>query len=292
MKHLGMSGGGTAISGLFGAAESIMLDKNYKPDIISGISAGSILSVPLAMGKFSLLKPIITSFGFDDFFDKKNRPVNKKGNFTFKSIWNVLTGKPYLGKQTGLPTALSKIITSDDFKIYQEGDYAECWVGAINFVDGSRFYVNLKDKSVSYESYLKYVSASSNVPIFTEPIYVDGKILYDGGVRDHISTPWVLENVYGITETVSIYTRPNNYKLADVNWKPKNVLDVAKRYISIVNMEISKTDELMEDDLCQDKNIIQHKIFLPKITHDLYDISPERLELLYNTAKKIAFDTF
>ncbi len=41
MKHLGISGGGIKISGLFGAAEAIIAEKQYQPDITSGISAGA-----------------------------------------------------------------------------------------------------------------------------------------------------------------------------------------------------------------------------------------------------------
>ncbi|NNE78026.1 MAG: patatin-like phospholipase family protein, partial [Pricia sp.] len=56
MRHLGISGGGTKIAGLFGVAESIIYDRGYMPEVISGISAGAILALPLALGKREEIK--------------------------------------------------------------------------------------------------------------------------------------------------------------------------------------------------------------------------------------------
>jgi predicted acylesterase/phospholipase RssA len=54
MKHLEISGGGTKIAGLFSVCESIIKERGYKPDIISRISGGALLSVPLAFMRIYL----------------------------------------------------------------------------------------------------------------------------------------------------------------------------------------------------------------------------------------------
>ena len=99
MKHLGISGGGTKIGGLFGVVETLYT-KGFTPDIISGISAGAILTVPVALGKFDQIRDLILNITLDDFFSKK--PIKEKGSLTPGALWNALRGKPYLGKQENL----------------------------------------------------------------------------------------------------------------------------------------------------------------------------------------------
>lgn len=283
MKHLGISGGGTKIGGLFGAAESL-LEKGYQPDIISGISAGAILAVPLALGKLDQIREIVLNLELDTFFNKK--PVNKKGKITLGAIWNIITGKPYLGRQDNVRKVLSQVVSKMDFVEYQLGDYPVCIVGAIDFLTGKREYINLKDTKLSYEDFLHYVNASGSIPVFTAAEEIGGKYLYDGGVRDHIGTPWMLQN-FEIKETVSIYSRPQDFNISD-NSKPKNALDVLQKTIDIMNVEISKNDEAQEDTICKNKHIKQTKLFLPRIMQSVYDVDKGRLRANYLKGKEIA----
>jgi hypothetical protein len=46
MKHLGLSGTGARIAGIFGVAELLLLEKKYKPDVISAVSGSSFLTLP------------------------------------------------------------------------------------------------------------------------------------------------------------------------------------------------------------------------------------------------------
>ncbi len=50
-----ISGGSTKIAALAGASVYTLRDYGYKPDYISGISAGGILSVPLALGMYNII---------------------------------------------------------------------------------------------------------------------------------------------------------------------------------------------------------------------------------------------
>lgn len=67
MKHLGISGGSTKIAGLTGAAFQLLEANNYQPDIISGISAGSILTLPILFKKWDMLKTTVTNLKFNRF---------------------------------------------------------------------------------------------------------------------------------------------------------------------------------------------------------------------------------
>ncbi len=282
MKHLGISGGGTKIAGLFGMAETLIREKGYRPGIISGISAGAILAVPLAMGKFDEIREWVLHFSMKDFFSQP--PVNRKGKLTFRAYWNFLTGKPYLGKQENLPKTISKVITPAVFREYVEGDYPVCLAGSIDFITGSRKYINLKE--VDHATFLKAVNASASIPIYTEAVRLNDWYLFDGGVRDHIGTAWVLEHVSGIEESVSLYSRPEDYRVLPREFSDRNLLKILGRFVDITGTEVSKNDEWQEDRLCRELNIPQHKLFLPRVMESVYDVDPERLLQAYETGKQ------
>lgn len=288
MKHLGVSGGGTKIGGLFGVIETLY-DKGFQPDIISGISAGALLSVPLAMRKFDEIRELVLNISLDDFFSKK--PVKENGSLTLGAAWKAANGKPYLGKQDNLEKKIRSVISENDFKKYKiEQKYPVCIVGAVDFITGSRKFINLKD--VDYETFPKLVNASSSLPVFTNGIKIKiddiDTYLYDGGVRDHIATAWVLEESQftdKITESVSVFSRPEDYKVLPSKFNDKNIIKILERYVDITNVEISKNDEYMLDKICKTKNIRNTKLFLPRIMKSTYDTNRERLLLMYKAGR-------
>ncbi len=305
MKHLGISGGGTKIAGLFGVAESIIYDKAYQPDIISGISAGAILAVPLALGKRELIKEQVLNLEMNDFFETS--PIKKNGKIkTWNAIWKIVFGKHYLGDQKNLEKTLAKAVSMEEFESYKTDDSkAICIVGSVDFYTGKRFYINLK--TVSYENFLKFVNASASIPIFTPGIEMSGDIedfegdssgfpkalLFDGGVRDHSPTHKLLGSEFPITETTTIFSRPD--KIEDIlnpkDFVPRNLLSILERYVEITNAEVSKNDEHLEEDIIKQKGIIDHGTFyLPRIMQGVYDIDKARLLQLYEASKKLVND--
>ena len=288
MKHLGISGGGTKIGGLFGVIETLY-KKGFRPDIISGISAGAILSVPVAMGKFDEIRDLVLHITLDDFFSKK--PVKENGSLTWSALWKAVISKPYLGRQENLEKKIRSVITENDFVDYkQKSKYPVCIIGAVDFLSGARKFVNLKE--VDYKSYPKLVNASSSLPVFSKGIQTkidkNDSYLFDGGVRDHIATAWILsESVYKdkITESISIFSRPEDYKVLPSEFKDKNIIKILERYVDITNVEISKNDEYMLDKICKAKKIRNTKLFLPRIMKSTYDINRERLLLMYKAGK-------
>ena len=291
MKHLGISGGGTKIAGLFGAVEALMLEKKFKPDIISGISAGAILSLPLALGKFAELKDMIQGLALDDFFSSS--PVKQNGGFTLGAYWRILTGKPYLGKQGALEKKLRAIVSEEEFKAYQQDNTKPpCIVGTVDFISGGRKFFNLK--KISYAEYPKAVNASASLPIFTHGIkmkYEDCDCyLFDGGVRDHIATAYILcESEYKdekFEESVSIFSRPEDYKVLPDDFDDKNVIAILSRYVDITNVEVSKNDEFLIDDICNRRSIRNVKLYLPRVLKTVYDTDPVRLNKIYQEGLK------
>lgn len=287
MKHLGISGGSTKISGLTGAAYQVLQQYGYKPDVISGVSAGSILSLPIVFKKWDMMEKVVKNLTLSEFFDIV--PVTSSGGFTIRGILRVIFGKESLGSQKNLVNELKSFITPCEFEEYKANvNMPPIYIGTVDFQNAARQVFNLKE--VQYADYLNIVLASSSIPIFCESVHMKpadkDMYLFDGGVRQHILTPWVLQNVGGITESVSIYSRPENYDIGA--WSPGNVMSVLQRYVNITNVEISKSDEALEDLLCRDMGVKQCKIFLPTIMTSLYDCDPTRLAQLYEAGSQSA----
>lgn len=283
MKHLGISGGATKIAGQAGAAITVLRDLGYKPDYISGISAGSILSLPLALGLYDIIEKEVLGMNLDKIFSIK--PVKSNGSLTLRGIIRALMSESSLGEMGGLRKTLERIITKERFNNYKKSNkYADVIIGSVDYKTGSRKYKFVRD--LSYEDYLDNVLASSAIPVYAPSVNIKDYILYDGGVRDHCPTPWVLENIEGITKSVSIYSRPEDNHILDPAWKPENVIKVFERTLQIVLTELSKKDEWKEKFICKDKNIVSDIIYLPSILKELYDTDPGRILELYNKGKE------
>ncbi|HEA20287.1 hypothetical protein LCGC14_1164270 [marine sediment metagenome] len=308
MRHLGISGGGTKIAGLFGVAETIIYDRGYVPDIISGISAGAILALPLALGKREAIKQQVLNISLDDFFEVS--PLHTNGKIkTFNAVWKLIRGKHYLGNQKNLEKTLAKTVSRAEFEAYKlDKTKAICIVGSVDFYTGARLYVNLK--TVSYENFLKFVNASASIPVFTQGVAMNGPVndfedetisfpkllLFDGGVRDHSPTNKIISSEkpgFQVTETTSIFSRPDDIReiISPKNFAPKNLLSILERYVEITNAEISKNDEVQEKNTIKRKGLVDHGTFyLPRIMQGIYDVDKGRLRELYDAAKNLVSD--
>lgn len=279
MKLLNLSGAATKIGGLYGVAEALMMDKGYKPDVITGISSGALLSVPLALGKFEELRALITSFKLEDIFD--NPPVNKEGKLTVRALARLATGKLGLGTQNNLALTLGKIITEKEYIRYVNGPHPEVYVGAVDYVSGSKIVYRIKD--LSYKQYIDAVMASSSIPLYVDPVVSEGRVLYDGGVRDHILSRWALDNLE-VSECISVYSRPREYE-PKPGYRIKNALDVVKRTVDIMSVELSAGDEREETDYCKANGIARYSYYLPRLMSSQYDTDSGKLREMYEIGR-------
>ena len=81
IKHLGISGGGTKITGLFGAAREVIENHDYYPQYYTGISAGAILAIPLALGLYDDVDSITKGMTLKTFF--QNHRLIKKEKYPY-----------------------------------------------------------------------------------------------------------------------------------------------------------------------------------------------------------------
>lgn len=82
-------------------------------------------------------------------------------------------------------------------------------------------------------------------------------------------------------KSISIFSRPEDYKVLPEDFDDRNIISVLSRYVDITNVEISKNDESQIDKLCQTKGIKNNKVFLPRVMQSVYDTDKSRLKEIY-----------
>jgi len=285
--HLDGSGGGTKGEAIKTVWDTAVYKEGFKPDVISGNSVMALIQVAFALGIHNKdirekLDILLASFTLDTIW--RISPIGKNGGVTARAVFRGVTGKSGLGEMS-IDSVLSELIPEDTFRLYQKNDkYADCINVSVDFKTGSRVIKSMKE--VSYKEFLLYSKASASIPVFSEPVCIDGKILFDGGVRDHSIGAEVMKR-YSPNETVSVFSRPANYNITDNEWEAKNVLEVLFRTIDIMNMEISKNDEFEQIKISKEKNIKLTQVFLPKIMKSPYDTNRDRLNDLKEAATNI-----
>jgi predicted acylesterase/phospholipase RssA len=278
MKIFNISGGATKISGLFAKSERIIKEFGYKPDIISGVSSGALLTLPIAMGKWDELKQLVNTITLEHIFD--NPPVNKKGKITLKSIWRILIGKPSFGTQNNLRKTLSSLITEKDFDKYISGKYPKVFIGVTNFNTGGFELINVCD--ITYEQYLDYTVASASIPFAVEGVEINGDIYFDGGVLHHTCSTEIIRKFKSkITHCITVFSRPRNINLSYELFDQIDITQVAKQYERISTAYTSLTDQVVEKELCTQYKIKNIQVFCPNVLKSLFDVDSERLKELY-----------
>ena len=284
MKIYNLSGGATKIGGLFAKSERIIKEFGYKPDIISGISSGALLALPIAMGKWDELKLLIHNIKSDNIFD--NSPVNEKGKITLKAIWRLLMGKPSLGTQNNLRKTLSSLITEKNFNEYINGKYPKVYIGVTNFNSGGFELISVFD--LDYEDYLDYVIASASIPFAVEGVEIDEDIYFDGGVLHHTCSTEVIRKYKSkITHCITVFSRPRNMDLSYELFNQIDITQVAKQYENISTAYASIVDQQVEKELCTQYKIKNIQVFCPRVLKSLYDVDPIRLKELYTRSYNI-----
>lgn len=282
MKLYNLSGGATKIGGLYAKSQRIIQEFGYKPDIISGVSSGALLTLPIALNKWKELDVLINDFDLDTIFD--NKPFNEKGKITLKAIWRTITGKPSFGTQNNLRKTLSSVITETDFQDYivkaGNKEVPVVYIGVTNFNTGKFELINVT--KVTYTQYLDYVIASTSIPLAVEAVKIGENYYYDGGVLHHTCTNALINNLGNkITHCITVFSRPEGYDLSYKNFNQVDIGQVFKATQDLQIANISISDQRIEKLLCKQYGIVNKQVFCPKVLTSMYDVDKNRLQQLY-----------
>ena len=158
MKKLGivLSGGAVRGASHIGVLKALE-EYGIKPDLISGVSAGSIIAVFYSAG--------YSPKEMEDILLKTDIKKYLKIKFPKVSFFSL----------EKLDIFLEKYIGKIDLKDLQKTTF----ITVVNYNDGTVEYVKEGDL-------ISYVRASCSLPIIFEPTYINGTIYIDGGIMDNL----------------------------------------------------------------------------------------------------------
>lgn len=288
------SGGSTKFVAEAVANKIAVTEKGFIPDVIGGISAGTIQAIVTALGTvhkeiFDVAIEHGLNISIPQIFPKK-RPVTKKGKIHPLAVGRVVFGDNSLGKQD-ISDLLKGVITKKLYDEYLKGDYPEVVVVAVAPKDMSVKTWYLKRDKVPYEMLYHVISASAHIPGYAQPVYIDGIGYVDGGLRHHNPSPVLLGHYWGkIKSHVSVFARPDVDTLpVKINWD-KNFISVLSRILEGLSFATSLADEKDERDYAREHNNELRQLFMPGfILESQYDTNKLRLKELHDESIKATY---
>jgi NTE family protein len=240
MKALVLSGG--SIKGAFQAGAIFkILNKSFKPDLITGISVGSLNATFLADAALKFPSDDENGFSWSilgqelyNFWEREvtspNKLVRKRSAIELgvDLIFNDFNG---LTDNAPLENLLAKSV---DFQAIRNNPKVNIMVGAVNLGKGSIDYQNS-----TYAHFKSHLMASTGIPIIMPGQKLNGDFFLDGGIRD--VAPLKAAIKAGATEIVCIACQVKDLKPID-NFPSGKVMKYAERLMDVVVNELVNND--------------------------------------------------
>ncbi len=230
---IALSGGGARGFAHAGALKAIE-EAGLKPDVIAGVSAGSIAGVLYASGlPPTELVPLFSKTKFTDFCKLSIRDGG--GLFSINNL------KKFMVKNAGVENL-------EDLPI-------PTYVGVTN--------LDLGIPAEFHEGPLgERVMASCSIPIVFQPVKIDGTNYVDGGVLRNLPA-WV------IREQCDYLIGVNCSPMTTYRYK-KSIMDVAMRTYALMAKTSARVDMDMCDLVIETPNIANYKVFNLKDIQNVY----------------------
>lgn len=278
MKLLSFSGAATKLCSH--AAYGSRL-RDYKPDIIAGLSSGALIIFPYLLGKHEEVKQLSTSITLEDIFDKV--PVNEEGNITLKGYIRGITKGSFgtMGITKLIKSSVSKV---EYHHLLNNPNCPQIYVGVTNMTKDRFELIHIN--KVSYEDMLKWMVASSTIPLYCPPIEMKGEYYVDGGLKHHSPANEVLRRYKtDIKELISVYSVPegdNSYP--DYGFNGKFLGRYISKTFDVMQSGSSYTDQRVEKELSELYGISIKQYFAESVMKGVWDVNKERLLKLYNSS--------
>lgn len=233
--HLGiaLSGGGARGFAHIGALKAIE-EAGLKPDVLAGVSAGSVAAVLYSSGmSFDAIMDLFSKARFRDFCELKMRG----GGFFRIDRFKKLIHK-----------AISPYTDLENLPV-------PTFIGATDFDNGVPV-------AFSSGNIVDRVAASCSIPIIFHPVVIDGTRYVDGGVLRNVPS-WILRDKCDML--IGINCSPLD------NRRAKNtIIDVAMRSYNLMLKGNTKDDMAICDIAVELPEIASYKVFDLKDIHKVY----------------------
>lgn len=165
------SGSSTKIVFMGGMTDELVSQKKY--DAFIGTSGTAIVFPLAAAGKIRTVEELLREFKLEEiYFDRKVLSFDENDEMKFNwfnAALSVFLKRNNLSTTKGFKKFYSDIFTVDDFNEIKQSN-VNVFLGVCNMNTRRAVYIN--DEDYTYDEFLNGVIASSNMPIFTEPIKI------------------------------------------------------------------------------------------------------------------------
>ncbi|MGD2246385.1 MAG: patatin-like phospholipase family protein [Candidatus Aminicenantes bacterium] len=261
MIGLSISGGGAKIGFAIGVLE-VMEEKGIRPDIVYGISSGSLCTAALCYADVQYLKEQMLA-------------VRKKSDVLVPRQFKAFLTQFFGGADDGL-YGMSRMRQKLD-EVPGDNPKINGVVGYVELISGAIVYVESHDKNVSKKDFLDAVQASCTIPFYMKTLRFGPRdIRVDGGVRDVLPLKFIFNKIKESNENSEIHIiglSPLNISESEEPIK-RRIVAVTKRSIEILVNEIYRNDFENAEKINWD---IQHGIPRPgKQKVELYPYFPDK----------------
>jgi NTE family protein len=224
MKRIGVciSGGGAKIGFAVGVLE-IMFEKGIQPQLVYGVSSGSLCTAGLCYGGLPFLKEQLLAI-------RKRSDV--LGAQTFRLFVSQLLG---IGSWDGLFSM--KKMRKKLGELPNKQPALKGVVGHVDLVNGEVGYV--ASDQVEREEFLDAVQASCSIPFAMQTQRIGREVRVDGGVRDILPLKQLIDDPLRVEEIHVIGLSPIQPESKEI---AKKALSVAMRSIDLMSHEVLLND--------------------------------------------------
>lgn len=200
-----VSGGGA--TGAWGGGVAEALNKQgYTYDAVIGSSTGSLIAPFVLAESFDSLKAGYTSITDKDIFNV--RPFKTKGKNKGKlrmgnALIRIISPKKTLGESKNLRKTIKRFFTQQDFDKIRADTTCDFYVTVVNVLADQVEYKSIHDERLgrdefgqydsvaAYETYVNWIWASANFPVFMSLFSVKDEAgvkqyYFDGGIKESI----------------------------------------------------------------------------------------------------------
>jgi len=286
MIGLCISGGGAKIGFGVGVME-ILYEKEIKPELVYGISSGSLCTAALCFGGTDFWSSI-------DYLKKMLLNIKKKEDVLdpqiFRALVSQITG---LGKSDGLYGMKTMRKKLDELP--EKNPIMKGVVGYVDLISGNINYVS--SDLVNKSEFLDAVQASCTIPLAMQTQRTGDEVRVDGGVRDVLPLKHLIDDPFEVDEIHVISLNPFTPCQEEIKEK---ILPVTLRSIDLLVNEVLQSDlkiaklynELIKEgrsELIDDKRPIKFYEYVPdKFICDTIDFNKENIQKGIDHGHKIA----
>jgi len=214
-----LSGGGAKGAFQVGALLYLCKIKKIVPDIVVGISTGSLQGLAVAQQDVDLLEQVW-------------RGIKKDSDIYTKSVFNYIMC--LLGLRNGIYgfDGLKKILRRFFSKEKLLASPTEFYAGKVSLQSGNIVYVGKQNMTV------EDILSSCTIPVFFPTVYSIGQQWVDGGVRDIVPLKKAIDSGADVIYVILCSPKCTNF----VYKKYKNVVEVLERTLDVLLNEIYIND--------------------------------------------------